>query len=212
MDEQTPEQPKKRGWPLGKKRGPRAPGAPSVPPPAATTNPTPLAPPEPAQAPGTEPPEPVSVEAITTTGQRVSLTASSFLVQNGRYVFTSYPPMRGYKRVTILRAEQLASLSVTAPEEMAEMLKVAPVAPQPNLTSAPLTFPGTDSMTGGMGAGPIVYGPPLQRPPYVSGDPRRVVDPRAERAATIPNAPGIPMSEISKGEDGVPETVRATMG
>jgi hypothetical protein len=135
------------------------------------------------------------------------------VIQNGRYVFTSYPlhAQRGYERVTILRADQLASLSVTGPKFIAEMLKAAPASPQP--VSAPLTFPGNENAIGGMGAGPIVYGPPLQRPPYSGGDPRRFVrDQNVERAATIPNAPGIPMAEISKGEDGTPETIRATMG
>jgi hypothetical protein len=148
--------------------------------------------------------------------------ASRLLIQNGRYVFTSYPAQRGYKRVTVLRADQMASFSVTAPEDIAEMLTAAPAAaPQP--VSAPLTFPGTDAVTGGMGAGPIVYGPPLQRPPYA--DPRQPYkDPRAEVATAIPNAPGIPMSEISGSGDREvfgdhtkraprqTEVVRATMG
>jgi hypothetical protein len=210
MDEQT-EQPKKtRGWPKGKKRGPRPQKA-SVAPPAPPTAPAHFASLEPTYAKPEptreEPPEPVSVEAITTTGQRVALSASSLLVQNGRYVFTSYPPMRGYKRVTILRADQLASLSVTAPEDIAEMLKAQPTAPhvQP--------FPGSDAVPAAMGSAPIVFGPPLQRPPYSGGDPRRFVrDQNVERAANVPNPPGIPMAEISKGEDGTPETIRATMG
>lgn len=215
MDEPT-EQPKKtRGWPKGKPRGPRKPLAA---PPAPPTAPTPFVPPEPTGAKWEpireEPPEPVSVSAVTNSGQQVMFYASSFLVQNGRYVFTSYPAMRGFKRITILKADQMASISVTAPEEMAETLKVQPQPPQ--TISAPLTFPGTENVVGAMvppEARPIVYGPPLQRPPYAGGDPRRFVrDQNVERAATIPNAPGIPMAEISKGDEGVPETIRATMG
>jgi hypothetical protein len=212
MDEQTPEQPKKkRGWPAGKPRGPRKP---SAAPPAPTPAPAPFAPPEPTravyEAPRTEPPEPVTVDAVTISGKAVAFSASELLVQNGRYVFTSYPAQRGYERVTILRADQLASLSVTGPKFVVEMLKAGP---PPTLVPVAQTFPGNDAVAAGMGAGPIVYGPPLQRPPYATGDPRRFVrDTNVERAATIPNAPGIPMAEISKGEDGVPETIRATMG
>ncbi len=224
MDEQTEQPKKKRGWPAGKPRGPRKPKEPTAAPPEATSGFITFVPPEPTYAKlepsRVEPPEPVSVEAITTTGQRISFAASGLLIQNGRYVFTSYPAQRGYKRVTILRADQMASFTVTAPEDIAEMLKAIPAAEIARLVQP---FPGTDAVAGGMGAGPIVYGPPLQRPPYA--DPRQAwKDPRAESAATIPNPAGIPASEISGSGDREvfgehkkmgprrPEIIGATMG
>ncbi len=208
MDEPT-EQPKKtRGWPKGKPRGPRKP-------PVLAPTPAGIAPPEPIYAKpaaSSEPPEPVSVEAITTTGQRVSFMASRLLIQNGRYVFTSYPAQRGYKRVTVLRADQMASFTVTAPEDIAEMLTAQPAPAPVQPTFLPLGADAGGAMVP-QDSRPIVFGPPLKRPPYSGGDPRQFVrDQNVERASTIPNPPGIPMSEISKGEEGVPETIRATMG
>lgn len=215
MDEQIeqPEKPK-RGWPKGKKRGPRNPAiqTPSVAPPALPTAPAPFAPTGPTSAKyepsREEPPEPVSVEAVTTSGERVWLSASSFLVQNGRYVFTSYPAQRGYKRVTILKADHLASLTVTAPEEMAEALKVQAQQPAPPTY---LNLSGSDA--GGAMApatGPIVYGPPLKRPPYA--DPRQPYGPDtlATQAHQVEPTPRRPVAtQISRGDDGVPEVVGA---
>lgn len=206
--ENLTEQPKKkRGWQKGRPRGPRKP---SVAPPAPPTAPIPFASQEPTGAKWEpireEPPEPVEVRAVTTTGRDIAFAASSFLVQNGRYVFTSYPAQRGYKRVTVLKADQLAMLAVTAPEEMAETLKVQTA---PALTSAPLAFPGTENVTGAMGAGPIVYGPPLKRPPYA--DPRQPYpDTLATQARPVDPTPRRPVaSQISRGEDGNPEVVGA---
>ncbi len=188
MEDQPLEpQPKRRGgWPKGRPRGPRS-TTPSVP----GSSP-------PSQPVATASYEPVQVEAITVSGERFSLAATSFSVENGRYLFVSFPEQRGFKTVTVLKADQMAMLKVTAPDEMCDRLKSVPASAQ--------LIAGS-----GLVPEPVTYGPPmpLVKPNYSGGDPRRFVPP--EVAQDMPNPAGIPVSRISKGEDGVPEIIGATM-
>lgn len=188
-------------WPKGKPRGPRVPKPPLPEPPSPIPSPpVPPQPPSPAF-------EPVNVRATLVSGETLEFRATDFEVQNGRYSFTSYPEMRGFKTVRLIRSDQAAMLEITAPESMTEKLKAAQM-PVPTMT-APPSLAGHEAQAT---MAPIVYGPPLQRPPYDGGDPRRLVkDSRAEHAANLPNAPGIPMAEISKGEEGTREVIRASM-
>ena len=130
MDEQpTPEQAprKRRGPPKGTKYGPRKP-KPEV------SQPAPV--PEPPKAP--EPShdddfevgafEPVSAEVHLKSGEKLNIKATAFSRENGSYIFISFPRMRGMKTATILQANEIASISITAPEPDIERLK-APAPP-----------------------------------------------------------------------------------
>lgn len=66
--EETPEQPKKRGWPKGKKRGPKAPPAPTF-----TSAP--------------EPPAPINVRVLLKNGFESEFGCARRTVENGFHVF-----------------------------------------------------------------------------------------------------------------------------
>lgn len=132
--------------------------------------------------------EPVKAKAVFVSGAKVELKASSFDVVAGRYTFVSFPPERGFKTVTILKADQLAMLEITAPDQMCEALKDAPpvtALPPPQQTSGPVHF-----------MNPIA---------------QKIRDANATGAVNIPNPPGIPMSKITRNDEGREEIVGASL-
>ena len=75
--------------------------------------------------------EPVSAEVHLKSDEKLNIKATAFSRENGSYIFISFPRMRGMKTATILQANEIASISITAPEPDIERLK----APAPPLVS-----------------------------------------------------------------------------
>jgi len=189
MVEEIPEVQKKRGWPKGKPRGPRKPRA---------EEPASMPPPSPPRAPAASY-EPVSASGVMKNGTKFSLRAIAFEREAGQWVFVSYPETRGFKTLTIYRLDELASISITAPERDFEGLK-AP-APVQSYTGDPAP---QQSYVRGVPAASV--------PDYAGGDPRRAADPRANKAERVPRTDGAPIPQSAVvGEDGRKIIVGATM-
>ncbi len=212
IEDATDEQPKKRGWPKGKARGPKRASAPPVhpqmpPTPSPTGPPAPVAPPAPAY-------EPVDVRGSLTNGKDFVFKCSDFNRENGNYVFVSFPATRGFKTLTILKVLDVAAISVTAPEGSLSRL-LAPVAPAPVANwrpTAPVAPPPPQPLPGVWTGNPQVntMTPP---PPQIQVNPyaQAIRDSAATQAVRIPHEGGLPMSQISAGEDGKTTVVGATM-
>lgn len=158
-------------WPKGKPRGPRQVTTPPPTPPAKTY-------------------EPVHAKFTMVSGIEGIIRASSFDVANGRYTFVSFPPERGFKTVTILKADQLAMLEITAPDQMCEQLKA-----EEARTLAQAVVPPPTS-------GPVHFMNPIAQ---------KIRDANATGAVNIPNPPGIPMSKITRNDEGREEIVGASL-
>lgn len=194
-----PETPKKRGWPKGKSRGPRkpAPVAPAPPvEPQAPPAPRPTLPPPPTARPDPETEvEICAVEALTTTGLRFNFTCSAFSSNGSNYEFVSFPRRRGFKTIRVLKADQLAALSIEAPEQFFAALRpvVAPqaAAPAPQLRMVP----------------PQETSAPMA---YISPIAQQLKDEKANVSRAKPDKYGRPMAEVV-GEGGNREVVGASM-
>lgn len=195
----VPEAPKtKRGWPKGKARGPRKP-APVAPAPPVEPQ-TPYAP-TPTPPPVQTPPAPFDpetevelcvVEAITSTGMKVGFRCSAFSANQTGYEFVSFPRRRGFKTVRVLKADQLAALSIEAPEQFFAALR--PVVPQ----SQPVARP---TLVASETSAPMAYISPIAQ---------QLKDEKANVAKPKQDKYNRPMAEVV-GEDGTRQIVGASM-
>jgi hypothetical protein len=132
---------KRRGWPKGKPRGPRKPVAfPPSQEPIPTPAPSPPTP-QPAYDPETEV-ELVSVSAHLSSGRDLAFRCSVWEEGPGSWKFISFPRRRGYKTLRVLRALDLASLEIEAPEPFFDKFKASP-APFPEPVTIPFGTAGT---------------------------------------------------------------------
>jgi hypothetical protein len=179
-------EPKKRGWPKGKARGPRKPApisSPAIDPPPAPTPAPPVydQPPPPAAADPETEVELCAVKVVTNTGQSYSLGCSAFSSNATGYEFVSFPRRRGYKVLTLLKADQIAILAIEAPEQFFQTLR--PVAAPPPLTYTQQPLHAVPMETGT----PVVTVNPLAQ---------RIKDEKANVAKAAKDEYGRPSAEI----------------
>lgn len=183
------EQPKKKGgWPKGKARGPRKPKnaeRPTVQLPSPTQVPNP-------GVPASSYSEPVEVRATLVSGEGFKFRCAAFSRENGSYMFVSYPEMRGFKEVTLLRISDVAAISICGPAEMLETLRQQPPPSPPPLIQQ--AIPGVQPYIG-----PVVHGNPI------------ATAIRQENISERIAHPALPMSKTVDGDTGRETIVGATM-
>jgi len=148
MDEPVQEQTlQKKGWPKGKKRGPRKPA--DAPPSVPELSPEPERPTVPIKPFDPEQDEElVVVSAHLSTGSKLDFRCSAFSCEGRDWEFVSFPHRRGFKTLRIMRADSLADLQITAPEQFFENLR-RQAAPAPaRLASVPPMPSYSDEGTG----------------------------------------------------------------
>ncbi len=170
VDEPTQEQPKRRGWPKGKLRGPRKPKVeePPAPPPISAQEP-----PKPKTF-----TEPVEATVVYKSGHSSTFEASEWEESDKEFRFTSYPEKRGHKIVHYFRREEIAAMSIMAPEAF---FRTAKAEERPTV------------------ALPV-------KPQYIGGDPQVSIapgNPRApmNRARAVTGPGGIPQSIVTETDE-----------